>query len=162
MANLNVTWWRAQYHPQDATSIVGGTTGNAQLTGVLDEIFEEGASRFLGRTPYQRFRKIFVRNDGDEITDCVAFWADMQHREQLAFAFEQTTGDTSVNSATMPSGYETGDFYSVIGLEDAVDVPGGTLGATGDYLGFWLMLTIPNGLTSETGCFNRLAIAGVQ
>jgi hypothetical protein len=159
---LDVTWWRAQYHPQDATSIVGGTTGNAQITGLLDEIFESGASKFLGRTPYQRFRKVFVRNEGTEITECVAFWANLQHVEQLGFAFEKVAADTSANSATMPTGYVTGDFYSVVGLEDAVDVPGGSLGPTGDYLGFWIMQTIPNGLTSETGALAQLAIAGIQ
>jgi hypothetical protein len=159
---ITATWYRAQMSPQDATSTVGGNIDTGEpISGVLDEIFEPGASRFLGRTPYQRFRKIFFRNEGNEITDAVAFWADSQHVEQMYFAFEQTPGDTSTNSVTMPSGYETGDFYSAVGLINAIDLPSQTILANTGQVGFWIMQIIPNGLTDETGALASLAIAGI-
>ncbi len=159
---ITATWYRAINSPTDATSLVGGAidTGSP-LTGSLDELFEPGASRFLGRTPYQRFRKLFFKNQGNQITEAVAFLADSQHREQIYFAFEQTPGDTSANSATMPSGYETGDFYNAIGLSEAIDLPVATIAATTGEVAFWLMQLIPNGLSDETGALASLAVAGV-
>ncbi len=160
---LTGTWYRSLSFPQDATSTVGGAidTGSP-VTGNLDEIFELGASRFVGRPVYQRFRKIFFRNEGNAVSEAVAFLQDSQHREQIKFAFEQTTGDTSTNSATMPAGYETGDFYDAIGLEYGVELPNsGALAATTGTQGFWLWEYIPDGLSDETGALARLAIAGV-
>lgn len=154
-------WYHATYAPQDATGTVGGSinTGSV-LGGTLSEIFEPGASPFLGRPDYERFRKVFFRNEGTlPVNDAVAFWADLEHVEQLKFAFEKTPGDTSTNSATMPSGYATGDFYGNIGLVNAVDVPSTPI-ETGEAVGFWLWQNIPAGLTPETGALARLSVAG--
>ena len=162
-------WYKSEDCPQDATSLVGGAidTG-AELNGNLDELFELGYSRFLGKTPYQRFRKIFFKNSGNAISEAVVYWQDSENREQLYFAFEKVAGDTSTNSATMPSGYTTGDFYNVIGLEQGVDIPTcpgisvtGEIPALTGSFGLWVWQYIPNGNPDETGALGTLAIAGV-
>lgn len=155
------SWYKAAYTPQDATGLVGGAieTGSP-LSGSLSELFEHGYSPFLGRDPYERFRKVFFQNEGgSQITDAVAFWADLEHVEQMKFAFEQTPGDTSTNSATMPAGYATGDFYGSIGLLNAVDIPSSPI-ETGASVGFWVWQYLPPGLTPETGALARLTVAG--
>jgi len=154
-------WFKSEYFPHDATSIVGGARGTDPLTGLLGEVFEAGKSKMLGRGTYERFRKIFFLNEGNEISDAVAFWADLQHIGQLRFAFEKTPGDTSDNSATMPDGYTSGDFVCPVGLIDAVGCPnGGVIPAATGEVGIWIMERIPEGLSSETGGIGRLRLAG--
>jgi len=154
-------WYKSEYFPHDATSIVGGGRGTDLLTGLLSEVFEPGKSKMLGRGTYERFRKIFFLNEGNEISDAVAFWADLQHIGQLRFAFEKVADDTSTDSATMPAGYTSGNFLWPVGLIDAVECPNGgvILAATGE-VGFWIMERIPEGLSPETGAIGKLRLAG--
>lgn len=160
MATITGEWYKAQYSPLNRTSIVGGSRSSSPLTGLLGELFETGKSKMLGRGSYETFRKLFFLNRGNALSDAVVFWSDLQHADQLRFAFEKTPGDTSTNSATMPSGYTTGDFFSPIGLIDAEDVPTNPIPATTGEIGLWLMLRIPDGLSPETGALGRLRIAG--
>lgn len=162
-------WYQSVYAPHNATGLVGGAINtSAPITGNLDEVFELGYSRFLGRTPYQRFRKIFFRNTGNGITEAVVYWQDSENREQMFFAFEKSEGDTSTNSATMPSGYTTGDFMNYVGLEQGVEIPAGAghpvtgeIPASTGEVGLWIWQYIPNGLSDETGALATISIAGV-
>lgn len=160
MATLTGQWFKSTLFPKDRVSTVGGTRSSTPLTGLLGEVFEAAKSRMLGRGSYETFRKIFFLNQGNEISDAVAFWGDLQHADQLRFAFEKTPGDTSVNSATMPSGYVSGDFTAPIGLIDAKPVPTNPVPALTGQIGFWIMQRIPDGLSPETGALGRLRVAG--
>lgn len=154
-------WFKSEFFPHDRTSVVGGARSNDLLTGLLNEVFEPAKSRMLGRGTFETFRKIFFLNEGNEISDAVAFWADLQHIGQLRFAFEKVPGDTSDDSATMPDGYTSGDFVWPVGLIDAVECPNaGVIVALTGEVGFWIMERIPEGLSPETGGIGRLRMAG--
>lgn len=154
-------WYQSEHSPQDATGLVGGAADTgAPLVGALSELFEPGHSPFLGRPSYERFRKVFFKNEGAlGVSDAVAFWADLEHAEQMKFAFAKSASDTTTNSTTMPAGYLTGDFYGNIGLLNGVDVPTSPI-ETGDSAGFWIWQRIAPGLTPETGTLARLSVAG--
>lgn len=154
-------WYKSENFPYDDESLVGGARSEDLLTGLLSEVFEPGKSKMLGRGTYERFRKIFFLNEGNEITDAVLFWADLQHIGQLRFAFEKEPGDTSVDSATMPEGYTSGDFVWPVGLIDGVLCPNdGVIPAATGEVGVWIMERIPEGLSPETGAVGRLRLAG--
>lgn len=161
MSTLTGTWLKAEFFPHDAVSIVGGAIGLDPFTGLLSEAFEVGKSKALGRGSYERYRKIFFRNDGNDVDDAVAFFQTVQHLDQIRFAFEKVASDTSVDSATMPAGYTTGDFVSPVGLIDAEPFPVAKNPlVTAGTIGFWLMQRIPEGLSPETGAVATLRIAG--
>lgn len=162
---LNVKWYKSQNHPTGQTGLVGGTINTgAEIAGALDEVFPQGASRFLGKPVYEQFRKVFARNEGaTPITEAVAFFEDLEIADQLKFAFEKTPGDTGADCSAMPSGYNTGDFQNVVGLINGVATPnGGTIAALTGEVGFWLWERIQNGLNAETGVYASLAIAGLS
>lgn len=161
MASITGSWYQAEYATTAQTGNVGGAIdeGNA-ISGLLDEVFPAGASRFLGRPVYEQFRKVYFKNTGNEVTEAVVFWQDLQHVDHMRFAFEQVADDTST-ADTMPAGYVTGDFYGNIGLVNGVDVPGGTIAASTGQVGLWIWQRIPNGLPAETGAIATIRIAGV-
>lgn len=160
MSTLTGQWFKSTLSPKDRTSTVGGSRSTNPLTGLLSEVFEVAKSKMLGRGSYETYRKIFFLNEGNAISDAVMFWADLQHSDQLRFAFEKTVGDTSTNSATMPSGYVSGDFMAPVGLIDAENIPLNPIPATTGTVGVWIMQRIPDGLSPETGALGRLRIAG--
>ncbi len=159
--SITGSWYHAEYAPQDSTGLVGGGIDEAApFGGTLSELFEAGASPFLGRPSYERYRKLFFKNEGgNDIEDCVAFWADLEHAEQMKFAFEKSTDDTSTNSVTRPAGYDEADFLNPVGLINASGLPSSTI-AAGETRAFWIWQELPAGLTAETGALARLAIAG--
>ena len=165
MSTLTGQWYKAEHSPKDATSQVGGGIDvSSPMTGFLGELFEVGRSRALGQGAYDRFRKIFFRNEGNDLSDAVAFFQSLQHIDQLRFAFEQGTDDTSTDSETMPSAYAEADFISPVGLIEATGgigqiPPSGALTGYGS-IGMWVWQRIPEGLSAETGTLGVVRIAG--
>jgi hypothetical protein len=165
MSTLTGQWYKAEDTPLNDTDQVGGAIDLANpMTGLLSELFEVGRSKALGQGYYDRFRKIFFRNEGNDVSEAVAFFQKLQHIDQLRFAFEKSADDTSTNSATMPAGYVAGDFESPVGLIEATGgigqiPPDGTL--TGlESVGMWVWQRIPEGLSPETGTLGVVRIAG--
>lgn len=157
---LDGTWYKsANWQTGDSGTVGGSINTGEPLTGLLDEIFPLAASRFIGRPEYERFCKIFFRNEGNAASDMVMFFADQEHPGQITFAFEKTPGDTGASPTGMPSGYTDEDFIEPIGLSETEDQAGFSL-ATNASKGVWLRQVIPDGLNSETGAVSRLAVAG--
>ena len=154
-------WYLSEFNPHNPTGIVGGARGAVKLVGLLGELFEQGYSPILGEGAYERFRKVYFRNEGSEIAGAKAFFDTLTHIDQLAFAFQKTPGDTSTNILTMPGGYTGGDFTTPIGLPNGKDTPhGGIIPANTGEVGFWIREHIPEGLSPETGALGRLRITG--
>lgn len=159
--SITGSWYESEFNPADTTGVVGGSRSATELSGLLGELFPDGYSPMLGEGPYQRFRKIFFLNEGNEITEAKAFFQAMTHIDQILFAFEKVPGDTTDDTLTMPDGYVEGDFVSPMGLIEGETVPpGGIIPATTGEVGFWIWEYIPEGLSPETGALGRLRIAG--
>lgn len=158
---LQITWYGSDLMPQDGTSPVGGDIdlGN-ELQGHLGEIFEQGQSAYIGRPDWVRYRKVFAKNVGSTtIGNVVSYLVNVEYPEQIAFAYAKSLSDQSDDSETMPSGYSESDFVTFEGIEEGTTAP--DLGP-GDYMGFWLRQTIQPGLSSETGAYFGLGIAGEE
>lgn len=159
--SITGSWYESVSNPSDTVSAVGGARSANPLGSLLGDLFEEGYSPILGEGPYERYRKIFFLNEGNEITGAKAFFQSLTHIDQLLFAFEKTPGDTAANVLTIPTGYLEEDFISPVGLLEGETVPnGGVIPATTGEVGFWVKLYIPEGLSPETGALGRLRIAG--
>lgn len=158
---IGITWFGSEMMPQDDTSPVGGDIDlAAELEGHLGEVFEQGRSNFPGQSDWVRYRKVFAKNTGSTtIQNIVSYIVNPEYPSQVAFAYAKALDDDSADSETMPSGYLESDFVSFEGIEEGTG--GGTL-LPGDYLGFWVRLTIPPGLSAETGAYFGLGIAGEE
>lgn len=157
---LTGTWYKSANWQTGLSGVVGGAINTgAALTGLLDEVFPLGNSRFVGRPEYERFCKVFFRNEGNAVSDLVFFFSEQEHPGQVKFAFEKTPGDTGLSPTGMPSGYTEDDFLEPIGLEDTTDQDGFSL-AHNASKGLWLWEQIPDGLNSETGALSRITAAG--
>lgn len=157
---LTGTWYKSASWQTGDSGVVGGAIDTGEpITGLLDEVFPMAASRFVGRPEYERFCKIFFRNEGNAVSDLVFFFADQEHPGQIKFAFEKTPGDTGLSPTGMPSGYSEDDFIEPIGLSETTGQDGFSL-ANNESQGLWLWQAIPDGLNSETGALSRLAAAG--
>jgi len=161
MPDITGAWYIAEDNPADVISQVGGAIDLANpVQETLNELFlVEGYVPYLGQADHIGHRKVFFRNEGNTLTQAVAFWQDLEHAEQYDFAFEKSADDTTTDEATEPAGYLTGDWHNDIGLINGISLPGDMTG--NEALGFWLRRTIPAGISPDTGAFANLAVAGV-
>ena len=159
--SLTGTFFKSTNHGTVAADAVGGSidTG-APLTGGLHEIFPAAVSDFLGGDDYDRFQKIHWQNGGaTDVTSIRAFFQDVKYTDHLKMALQQSTGDTGATFNAMPGGYATGDFYTAVGLVNAIGDK--TVVPTDDFA-IWVWQHIPPGLEdADPAVPLNLRVAGV-
>jgi len=134
--------YQAANMPNNDEDLNGGAVNaEAEITGILDEVFIDAYSKELGEGDRIVYRKVFFKNTAATNLTDARIWMSADEHDYITLDLESAKGgvDTSTNRITAPDGYVFAE-HNTEAL--AHDVPTGTLGA-GEAIGIWLKLTIP-------------------
>ena len=157
---FSVQFVKPEDYPSDDTSQVGGAIdgGTTLFSGALSELFAPSTSGFVGTAAVTRYMKVWIKNDGDDISDLTVFLQNVEYPEQLSIAFANGN-DTAANVLSMPSGLSGPDFSTPIGLANGIQ-PTSTSLTNGSSVAIWVKLTLPSGLTADSAATAVLSVAG--
>ena len=147
--------------PNDDTSLNGGAIDvGAEITGVLDEVFQDAYSKETGDGDRIVYRKVFLKNtNGATTLSGVKIWMSADEHDYITLDLADTVDDngTSTNRITAPAGRTFAEHNSEA---TAHTLPGdGNLDA-GEAIGVWLKLTIPENQAPDAEITATLKIKG--
>jgi len=153
--------YAAVNNPSDDTSLNGGAIDAAsEISGVLDELFQDAYSKETGDGDRIVYKKVFLKNtNGATTLSGVKVWMSADEHNYITLDLEASVdgNDTSTNRITAPAGYTFAEHNSEA---TAHTLPGdGNLDA-GEAIGVWLKLTIPENQSPDTSITATLKIKG--
>jgi len=151
------------YMPRNDTDINGGAIDLAnEITGEMDEVFNDLESEETGGPTYYQYRKVFFKNtSATSNLENAKVWIQSDPENQITIALEpiKNGNDQSENRITAPSGYT---FHEAPDEANALPVPGNGHLENGEAIGAWLKLTLPAGLSPKNNVVLTLKIKGAS
>lgn len=151
--------YEAAAMPNDDSSSNGGAiNAAAEITGVLDEVFIDAYSKETGEGDRIVYRKVFFKNTAATALTVAKIWMSADEHDYITLDLDDAVDGTttSTNRITAPAGRSFAEHASE-GAAHAV--PGAAL-ATGEAIGIWLKLTIPENQAPDASITATLKCKG--
>jgi len=161
VVSTDLKLYAAVNNPNDDTSLNGGAIDvGAEITGSLDELFQDAYSKETGGGDRIVYKKCFLKNTNGSIAlSGVKVWMSADEHDYITLDLADTVDDngTSTNRITAPAGRT---FAEHADEANAHTLPGdGNLDA-GEAIGVWLKKTIPENQAPDNSITATLKING--
>jgi len=142
-------------------SLMGSVSGTGDQTVAAGSFFGITSQQEPGSTNYY-FRKIYLQNDeAVDVLEPEVYFDDLEYPDQVTFARERSADDVTVDPYSMPTGYETSDFFTAVALEDRIPLNADTSDFTaGADIAIWMRTRAAPGLAADASAIGRLRLRG--
>lgn len=142
-------------------SLLGSIVVTSEQTVSAADFASVTSEQAPGSTNYY-FRKIFMTNhEAVDLLSPEVYFDGLEYPDQISFAREASSDDTTTNPYVMPSGYSSSDFMSPTSLEDRVALfaDSSDLAASAD-AAIWIRIKAKAGLTADANAIGTLRVRG--